>query len=91
MRSTPPGCPGGTSSSSPTARTPTGSAPRRGRRHRTASPASQPSIYFVAFDVDARHFDGVREAGGLVLPAANAQELTGTLDMLISGKILVER
>jgi Mg-chelatase subunit ChlD len=54
-------------------------------------PASQASIYFVAFDVDARHFDGVREAGGLVLPAANAQELTGTLDMLISGKILVER
>lgn len=54
-------------------------------------PDAQPSIYFVAFDVDARRFDGVRDAGGLVLPAANAQELTGTLDMLISGKILVER
>jgi Mg-chelatase subunit ChlD len=52
---------------------------------------AQPSIYFVAFDVDARQFDGVREAGGLVLPAANARELIGTLDMLISGSILVER
>jgi Mg-chelatase subunit ChlD len=52
---------------------------------------AQPSIYFVAFDVDARHFDGVREAGGLVLPAANARELTETLEMLISGKILLER
>jgi Mg-chelatase subunit ChlD len=53
--------------------------------------ADQPSIYFVAFDVDARRFDGVRDAGGLVLPAANASQLSETLDMLISGRILVER
>ena len=51
----------------------------------------KPSIYFVAFDIEARRFNGVRDAGGLVLPAANAKELNETLDTLISGKILVER
>jgi Mg-chelatase subunit ChlD len=53
--------------------------------------ADQPSIYFVAFDVDARRFDGVRDAGGLVLPAANARELNETLHMLLTDSILVER
>jgi hypothetical protein len=32
----------------------------------------------------------MRDAGSLVLPAANAQELNSTLDTLLSGKILVE-
>lgn len=58
-----------------------------GRRPETERPA----IYFVAFDVEARRFNGVRDAGGLVLPAANAQELNGTLDMLLKGSILVEK
>jgi Mg-chelatase subunit ChlD len=53
--------------------------------------AERPSIYFVAFDVDAKLFNGVRDAGGLVLPAANAKELNDTLDMLLRGKILVEK
>ena len=53
--------------------------------------AERPSIYFVAFDVDARRFSGVRDAGGLVLPAANATELNTTLDNLLRGKILVEK
>jgi hypothetical protein len=33
----------------------------------------------------------VRDAGSLVLPAANAQELNTTLDALLTGKILVEK
>ena len=53
--------------------------------------AEKPSIYFVAFDVDARRFNGVRDAGGLVLSAANAKELNDTLDMLLRGKILLEK
>lgn len=53
--------------------------------------AEQPSIYFVAFDVDAKRFSGVREAGGLVLPAANAAELNYTLEMLLKGNILLEK
>lgn len=53
--------------------------------------AERPAIYFVAFDVDANRFKGVRDAGGLVLSAANATELNNTLDALLRGKILVER
>ena len=51
----------------------------------------RPSIYFVAFDIDARRFEGVRSAGGLVLGAANARELNQTLDSLLRGEILVEK
>jgi Mg-chelatase subunit ChlD len=53
--------------------------------------AERPSIYFVAFDVDARRFARVRDAGALVLSAANARELNETLDSLIRGQILIEK
>jgi hypothetical protein len=53
--------------------------------------AERPAIYFVAFDVDANRFSGVRDAGGVVLSAANAVELNNTLDSLLRGKILVEK
>jgi hypothetical protein len=51
----------------------------------------RPAIYFVAFDVEANRFSGVKDAGGMVLSAANARELNDTLDMLLRGKILVEK
>jgi hypothetical protein len=50
----------------------------------------RPSVYFVAFDISASLFDGVRDAGGLVLAAASASELNATLDALLTGRILVE-
>jgi Mg-chelatase subunit ChlD len=53
--------------------------------------SERPSVYFVAFDIAAARFDSVKNAGGLVLAAANAQELTDTLDFLLTGKILVEQ
>lgn len=53
--------------------------------------AERPSIYFVAFDIAASRFDDVRNAGGLVLAAANAKELNDTLDTLLRGKILLEK
>ena len=53
--------------------------------------AERPSIYFVAFDIEASRFDAVRDSGGLVLGAANARELNETLDTLLRGKILLER
>jgi Mg-chelatase subunit ChlD len=53
--------------------------------------AERPSIYFVAFDIEARRFSRLRDAGGLVLSAANATELNSTLDMLLKGKILLEK
>jgi Mg-chelatase subunit ChlD len=49
------------------------------------------SIYFVAFDVAASTFDSVKNSGGLVLAASNEHELKGTLDYLLTGKILVEQ
>jgi len=53
--------------------------------------AERPSVYFVAFDIEASRFEGVRNAGGLVLGAANAKELNATLDALLRGQILVEK
>ena len=53
--------------------------------------AEQPSMYFVAFDIEESRFAALRDAGGLVLAAPNARELNNTLDMLLSGKILVEK
>lgn len=53
--------------------------------------AERPSIYFVAFDIDARRFERVREAGSLVLGAADAKDLNATLDSLLRGQILLEK
>ena len=49
------------------------------------------SIYFVAFDIAASKFDSVRDSGGLVLAASNETDLKGTLDYVLSGKILAEQ
>lgn len=58
----------------------------------TRRPESErPSVYFVAFDIAAARFEAVKNSGGLVLAAANAKELTDTLDFLLTGKILVEQ
>jgi Mg-chelatase subunit ChlD len=51
----------------------------------------RPSFYFVAFDIEARRFNALREAGGLVLSAASAKQLNDTLDMLLKDNILVEK
>ncbi len=49
------------------------------------------SVYFFAFDIAANKFNKVRDAGGLVLAAANEQGLQQTLDYVLAGKILVEQ
>ncbi|HEY0876084.1 MAG TPA: vWA domain-containing protein [Vicinamibacterales bacterium] len=53
--------------------------------------AERPSIYFVAFDIEERRFTRVRDAGALLLGAADARELNATLDSLLRGQILVEK
>jgi Mg-chelatase subunit ChlD len=69
-----------------------GYAPDRVAQGIAKRPAEErPSIYFVAFDIDAERFARVRDAGALVLPAANAKELNDTLDSLLRGKILLEK
>jgi hypothetical protein len=49
------------------------------------------AVYFVAFDVAASTFNSVRNAGGLVLAASNETDLKGTLDYVLTGKILAEQ
>jgi hypothetical protein len=49
------------------------------------------SIYFIAFDISAENFKSVRNAGGLVLSAANEQELQQTVDYVLTGRILAEQ
>jgi hypothetical protein len=49
------------------------------------------SIYFVAFDVSASKFKSVRDAGGLVLAAADETQLNQTLDYVLTGRVLVEQ
>ncbi len=53
--------------------------------------AERPSLYFVAFDIDANRFNGVKNAGGLVLGAASGVALGETLDSLLRGRILIEK
>lgn len=70
----------------------TGYAPERVVQRIGQRPeAERPSMYFVAFDIAADRFSRVRDAGVLVLGAANARELTSTLDSLLTGNILIER
>ncbi|HUE88008.1 MAG TPA: vWA domain-containing protein [Vicinamibacterales bacterium] len=53
--------------------------------------AERPSMYLVAFDIDAGQFSSVRDAGALLMAAGNAKQLSDTLDGLLRGKILVEQ
>ena len=51
----------------------------------------RPSIYFVAFDIEERRFERVRDAGALLLGASDAGELNARLDSLLRGQILIEK
>lgn len=55
------------------------------------SDTARAAVYFVAFDIAASRFNSVRDAGGLVLAASNETDLKGTLDYVLSGKILAEQ
>lgn len=50
----------------------------------------RPGVYFVAFDVDSEVFRDVREAGALILPAADEQQLQQRLNYVMGTRILVE-
>jgi len=50
----------------------------------------RPGVYFVAFDVDAEVFKDVRQAGALVLPAADERQLQERLNYIMGSRILVE-
>ena len=90
--STPPGSRAATCWSSPTARTRTGSRPSASRPRSAAGPrrSGRRSTSSRSTSTESK-FAKVREAGGLVLAAANARELNDTLDTLLRGKILIEK
>jgi len=48
------------------------------------------SIHFVAFDVDAKVFDGVKKLGATVVCAANETQLNEQLSFILEKKILLE-
>jgi len=48
-------------------------------------------FHFIAFDVDARVFSGVRQAGATLLSAGDAKQLDERLGFLLEEKILLEK
>jgi hypothetical protein len=48
------------------------------------------SVHFVAFDVDAKVFDGVKRLGATVVGAADEKQLNTQLDFILQRKILLE-
>ena len=48
------------------------------------------SVHFVAFDVDAKVFNGVKKLGATVVAAANEDELNHQLEFILEKKILLE-
>ena len=48
------------------------------------------SVHFVAFDVDAKVFDGVKKLGATVVGAANESQLNQQLEFILEKKILLE-
>jgi len=48
------------------------------------------AVHFVAFDVDAKVFDGVRRLGATVVGASNESQLNTQLEFILEKKILLE-
>jgi hypothetical protein len=48
------------------------------------------SVHFVAFDVDAKVFDGVKKLGATVVGASDEKQLDTQLDYILQRKILLE-
>jgi hypothetical protein len=48
------------------------------------------SFHFVAFDVDAKEFDGVKKLGATVVGAADEKQLNSQLQFILQRKILLE-
>ena len=48
------------------------------------------AVHFVAFDVDARVFEGVKKLGATVVGASNESQLNTQLEFILEKKILLE-
>jgi hypothetical protein len=59
-------------------------------RQRADQKETMLSVHFVAFDVDAKEFDGVKKLGATVVGAADEKQLNTQLDYILQRKILLE-
>ena len=48
------------------------------------------AVHFVAFDVDAKVFEGVKKLGATVVEASNENQLNTQLEFILEKKILLE-
>jgi hypothetical protein len=48
------------------------------------------SVHFVAFDVAAKEFAGVKKQGATVVAAADEKQLNSQLEFILAKKILLE-
>ena len=55
-----------------------------------AQKATSVAVHFVAFDVDAKVFAGVKKLGATVVGAANESQLNTQLEFILEKKILLE-
>ena len=67
-----------------------GRSPRRVAQEIANRSEGAVRMYFVAFDVDARRFDFVRDVHGEVVGASDGPALRASLDTIYRGKILAE-
>ncbi len=59
-------------------------------KDRAAEKNTTLSVHFVAFDVDAKVFDGVKRLGATVVGASNESQLDTQLKFILQRKILLE-
>lgn len=59
-------------------------------QRRASQSQTSVSVHFVAFDVDAKVFNGVKKLGATVVAAADEKQLNSQLEFILQKKILLE-
>ena len=59
-------------------------------KEQAAQKQTSVSVHFVAFDVDAKVFDGVKKLGATVVGASDEKQLDSQLEYILQRKILLE-
>lgn len=59
-------------------------------KQRAQTSGASLSVHFVAFDVDAKVFDGIKKQGATVVTAADEKQLNTQLEFIMQRKILLE-
>jgi uncharacterized protein YegL len=70
---------------------PTPAAVMLGIGRRAEKKENEVFLHFIAFDVDAKVFDGVKKRGASVAAAADETQLNSQLDFILQNQILLEK